>query len=916
MATENLVDLPFFKENGFYKKKCRVCGKLFWTLDPNREVCGDQPCVDYDFIDKPVDPSFGGVREVREAFLSFFEKHGHTRVRRYPVVARWRTDVYLVGASIYDFQPWVTEGIVDPPANPLVISQPSIRLTDVDNVGRSGRHMTGFEMMAHHAFNVRGAKVYWADETVRYAFELFTKVYGIPEEEVTFKFDWWSGGGNAGEDYEVLVRGLEVATLVFMHYKVVDDKPIPMENRIVDTGYGLERILWLLKGGYSVYEVVFPDIIAYLRKVAGIEELPRDVALSLARRMGRIDYKEPEKAVKVKREVAQEVGLTISELDKLLAPHEAVWAVADHTRTIMWMIGDGVVPSNVGSGYLARLLIRRAIRHLMRIGYPVPLAEVVARQIEAWRGDFPEYAERADDILDIVSYEESRYKETLEKGRKVVARTVRSLLKRGMRKLPYSELVKLYESHGVTPDVVVEEASKLGVEVEAPPDFYSKLAKGREQAPKVEKLEKFTVEFAEKVSGYPETRKLYYEDPYLFEFEAKVLGLIDGTYLVLDQTAFYPEGGGQPSDIGYLEVDGRRVEVEWVGKVGGVVVHKLKEPLEVKPGTRVHGVIDAERRKALMRHHTATHIILGAAKRVLGPHVWQAGAQKGVDQSRLDITHHKRVTEEEVREIERLANRVVMENRPVRTYFMDRNEAEAKHGFVLYQGGVVPEPVLRVVEVEGWDVEACGGTHVRTTGEVGLIKIVKVERIQDGVSRIVFKAGEAALKHVQDQEALLRQVGEVLGADVSSLAKRARDLVERSKELEKRLARLTKQLIEQKAAALTAEAVEAGPYRVIVHEESGISRDEARDLAIEIARRAPDSVVLVLIPVGAKSLFALKLGDKVLEAGLNAAELAKKLTADLGGKGGGVRDLAQGFLPGTGLRDRALESLRRLLTLG
>ena len=905
---ENLVDLSFFVENGFHKRKCKACGKTFWTLDPQREFCGDQPCVDYEFVDNPVNPAFGSISDAREAFLSFFEKHGHTRVRRYPVVARWRTDVYLVGASIYDFQPWVTEGIVDPPANPLVISQPSIRLTDVDNVGRSGRHMTGFEMMAHHAFNVRGANVYWANETVEYAYRLLTEVYGIRPEEITFKFDWWSGGGNAGEDYEVLVRGLEVATLVFMHYKVIDEKPVPMENRIVDTGYGLERIHWLLRGGPSIYEVVFPDIVSYLRRQAGLSKLPRDMTYALARKVGKIDYKEPERVIKVKEEVAREVGLTLPELDKLLAPHEAVWAVADHTRTIMWMIGDGVVPSNVGSGYLARLLIRRAIRHLMRIGYPVPLTEVVARQIEAWRADFPEYVEIMDDILDIVDYEERRYKETLRKGREVVARTVKGLLKKGVKRLPFSELVKLYESHGVTPDVVVEEAAKLGVSVETPPDFYSKLARGREQAPKAEKLEEFVLEFAEKVKEYPPTKELYYENPYLFEFEARVLGVLDGLYVILDRTAFYPEGGGQPSDKGLLAFDGNRVPVDWVVKVGDVVVHKLAKEVDLEPGRVVKGVVDSQRRLSLMRHHTATHIILGAARRVLGPHVWQAGAQKGAEQSRLDITHHKRITPEEAREIERLANRVVMENRPVNAFFMDRNEAEAKYGFILYQGGVVPEPVLRVVEVEGWDVEACGGTHVRRTGEIGLIKIVRVERIQDGVSRLVFKVGEPAISYVQSQEGLLRELSNILGADVASLPQKARELVKRSKELEKKVERLTKVLLSEKAKALVEAALPIPPLKLVVHEEE-MEAEELRDLAIEVGRLDPEVVVMVMAPRDGRRVFALKLGDKALELGLDAREIVKELASRLGGRGGGDVDLVRGFVPG----DRRREEVEALL---
>ena len=265
---EKLYVTKLFKERGFKRLKCKVCGSYFWSI-VEKDTCGDAPCTPYNFIDNvPVKKIFENISELRECYLKFFEKHGHTRIKRYPVVAlRWRSDVYFVGASIYNFQPWVTEGIIPPPANPLVISQPCIRLTDVEIVGRSGRHLTGFEMMAHHAFNYPDKYVYWVDETVELAHEFFTKELGIPEEEITYKESIWSGGGNAGECFEVLVRGLEIATLVFMHYKVRDSEVIELPLKIVDTGYGLERIYWLCTGDVTIYDAVFKEYINRVRKI-------------------------------------------------------------------------------------------------------------------------------------------------------------------------------------------------------------------------------------------------------------------------------------------------------------------------------------------------------------------------------------------------------------------------------------------------------------------------------------------------------------------------------------------------------------------------------------------------------------------------------------------------------------------------
>ncbi|MGC9108541.1 MAG: alanine--tRNA ligase-related protein, partial [Infirmifilum sp.] len=314
---EDFENLPFFLENGWIKKKCPYCGRVFWTLNPNRETCGDQPCEPYSFIGEKVGKHVESITEVRSSFIRFFEERGHTPVKRYPVVARWREDVYLVGASIYDFQPWVTEGLVSPPANPLVISQPSIRLTDVDNVGKTSRHLTGFEMMAHHAFNFPGKSVYWANEAVEYAFNLFTRVYGIRPDEITFVYDMWSGGGNAGEDYEVLVRGLEVATLVFMHYKTRENgELVPIQNRIVDTGYGLERIYWLLTGKYNVYEAVFPEIIEYLRNQSGVGHPDPHIMAQIARLSGRLDYKKPIEAYETLTAISKSLGMSLEELRK------------------------------------------------------------------------------------------------------------------------------------------------------------------------------------------------------------------------------------------------------------------------------------------------------------------------------------------------------------------------------------------------------------------------------------------------------------------------------------------------------------------------------------------------------------------------------------------------------------------------
>ncbi len=884
------LKVKLFEEEGFERKICRNCGAPFWTLDPDREFCGDQPCVDYEFIGSPTGVKAESIKSVREEFLRFFEDNGHTRIKRYPIVARWRDDVYLVGASIYDFQPWVTEGIVPPPANPLTISQPCIRLTDVDNVGKTGRHLTSFEMMAHHAFNI-DREVYWMDETVDYAYRFLTERMGIPPREITFKEDWWCGGGNAGEDFEVLVRGLEVATLVFMHYRDLDGEIVPMKNRIVDTGYGLERIYWLTKGAPTVYDVVFPELVDKLRTAAGLDRLDPVLIAEVSKIAGKIDAKRPGALKRIRQLAATRLGFTVSEIEAILDPYERIYALLDHTRSIMFMLGDGVVPSNSGAGYLARLLIRRCIRHLMRLGMDIGLVDIVDMQIFRWRDDFPEYIDLRDEILDMVSVEEKKYYATIKEGKKAVKRVVNRVRREGRSQLSIDELMLLYDSHGLPPDLVKEMVEPENVEVEVPADFYSRLAELHEKRRRGKDgaASRIPVE----INDLAPTKLLYYEDPRRVEFEAQVVGVYQDKYLVLDATCFYPEGGGQPSDTGIVTDGVNRAKVLKVEKVGNVVVH-ICDVCPYKPGQRVKGVVDWERRMALMRSHTATHIVLGAARRVLGRHVWQAGAQKGIYRNRLDITHYKRITREELKKIERLANMVVVENRPVKAVFMPRNKAEAKYGFGLYQGGIVPGPTIRVVEIEGWDAEACGGLHVSRTGEVGMIKIVGVDRIQDGVERLEFTSGLATLKYLEELEDRLAAIANLVEGDMDNVVKQVEKISSENTRLRYTVKRLITEHVRIHAENLLESCLKVGNVKLVVaalSEEPNV----ITDVAIAVIRKDPETVV-VLVSDEEKPYIIVMLGENVVKLGLDARIVGRAITERFGGKGGGKNDMFRGRL--------------------
>jgi alanyl-tRNA synthetase len=713
-------DLQFFHTNGYLRKKCKACGDYFWTLDTHTEFCGDQPCVKFNFIGNSLAKKPLTLAQVREAFLSFFEKHQHSRLHypdtgeRCPVVARWRSDIYLTIASIADFQPHVTSGVVPPPANPLVISQPCIRLNDLDEVGKSGRHLTTFEMMGHHAFNKNTDEIYWKEQTVAYCDEFFRKKIGIPREAINYKEQLWIGGGNAGPCVEVLAGGLEVATLVFMNMKedehgttILEGKHyIPNPLNIVDTGYGLERIAWFTTGTPTVYETAVPKMLTFL-------------------------------------------------LDSIKDPSDkaSIYALADHTKCLSFMLGDGIVPSNVKAGYLARLIIRRSLRFIEKLQLDLTLRQLVEQQLDYLGKEFPSLQKRKDQVSEILDVETKRFSDTLSKGEGLIKRILKE-----KQTIDPAALIMLYDTHGMPPDVVQSIAQKENVSVSIPQNFDSMIAELHSH----EKPEEETIDVR---TDLPATHQLYYDDHYTQEFDATIVWKQTtrrGTEVVLDKTAFYPEGGGQPADKGVLIIEGRPVQVLHVEKAANAIIHVLESSADV--GTAIHGKLDWDHRYTLMKHHTGTHVVNGALRKLFGEHIWQAGSQLGITEARFDFAHYKPIAEEEIQKIEHIANEFVQQAVPVEKKVMPRNDAEREHGFRLYQGGVPPGNLIRVLNIPGIDVEACGGTHLNNIKEIEKIRILKTERIADGVNRLTFAAGKMADVYQKEENELYRRVTQLLSS--------------------------------------------------------------------------------------------------------------------------------------------------------
>ena len=898
-------DLPLFKELGYVRKLCPKCGKYYWTPDPHQETCGEatsEGCASYSFINNPPTRKRYTLSEMRESFLSYFEKHGHARIKPYPVVARWRDDIYLTHASIIDFQPYVTEGIAPPPANPLVISQPCIRMVDIANTGPTfGRHMTLFEMGGAHAFNYPDKEVYWKDQTVRYHHDWVTKDLGVKSEEIVYKEEVWSGGGNAGPCVESIIGGLEVATLVFMQYKVVGDKFVKLPIRTVDTGYGIDRYAWLSQGALSGFHAIYGELLEKILNMAGLAKIDRELLAKIARVSGLVSLDKTANRSGTRKQEAKLVGMNVEELDRFLTPIENAFAVADHTKSLSFILSEGVVPSNIQEGYLARLLFRRIYRLLRMLGIPDKLYDIVDMQIGFWGGDFPHLREMRNEIIEMLHVEEDKFEETIKRGEGMVKRISTELKAKKKREISNETLTELYDSHGLPPEIVKQAGENEGLKVEIPDNFYALIAQRHMQVSKpVEEEAKQHEEWLKNaVADVPETKMLYYQDQYMKEFEAKVVKVIDDKLVILDQTCFFPEGGGQPADSGHLMFGNSKVEVVDVQKVGKIIIHKVKGSTFPKVGNKVKGVIDWNKRYSLMKNHTATHVIGGAARRVLGQHVWQYGTQKGVESSRLDISHYRRLSLEEIQKIEMLANEAILRNIPVDTAWLPRSEAESKYGFRLYQGGAVPGKEIRVVKAGDWDVEACAGTHLRNTGELGFIKIIHSERVQDGVERLTYSVGLPAVRAVQENDQILVKISETLESSPEKLVQTADRIVKELKEANVEKRKLIKELAERESAGVGAKAAEAveeinGIKLVKRDFRESIDVDRMVHTASEIIKRDEAIVTIFYGSDGKNARIMVMAGKLAVEKGVNAGLMVKEASAMLGGGGGGKPNFAQG----------------------
>ncbi|MGC8568156.1 MAG: alanine--tRNA ligase [Candidatus Micrarchaeia archaeon] len=864
-----------FEKEGFIRKKCKICGKYFWTSDPERELCGDPEHEAYSFFkDKPIDVSYS---KFWKRFAEFFKKNGHEEIKKYPVVSRWRQDLYFTIASIQDFQR-IEHGIMnfEYPANPLIVPQICLRFNDIPNVGITGRHFTSFMMAGQHAFNYPN-EGYWRDRTIELNYKFLTEVLGVKKENLTYTEDVWAMNdfSEYGPCLESFSNGVELVNNVFTQFGYANGSSYELAGKVVDVGWGFERLVWFYSGSLTAYDAVFQKPLEYIYKESGFEP-DRELYAKIAGALGEVDLSERFSKNNYEYELARKVGIEKDAYEKIIKPMQAMYAVADHARTLLFALNDGALPSNVGGGYNLRIILRRMLDFIDGYGINIDIMKLMEIESEEMKGVYEDIGSDLEEIKKVIETENRRYASTKEEAKKIVT----GIIKSG-KPIEAEQIKRLYESNGITPDLISKIAKENNKPIEISESIYSSIVKGDLASERKKKTSGIGIN----LENLPQTEKLYYD--YAIESISKVLK-IEGNFVVLDKTPFYPEGGGQDCDLG--TINGQKLKDVQI--INNIVVHELAQKPEFLPNEEVDCKVDYDRRSRLMAHHTATHLVSAAARKVLGKHAWQEGAHKSPDKAHIDISHYERLSEEQIAEIEKTANDYILNGFKVKVSEMDRAKAESEYGFSIYQGHGVPSKTLRIVKIASMDnklidAEACGGLHMEgIESAIGLIKILNSTRIHDGIDRIEFTAGKATLDKIQKDDLLIRRIAEMFNTSRESIESSVEEMLNANAELTKHAKKYEEIIASMLSDMLAKEASDSQISRKMEYNLNAL-----RLIGLSTIDKAKGSKVF---------LFNEK-GEAVAcssDPSKDAVALAKEEAAKMGSvfKGGGSARIAEGKL--------------------
>ncbi|ODN31276.1 alanine--tRNA ligase [Fervidobacterium thailandense] len=854
--------------------------------------------------------------EIRESFLSFFESKGHKRLPSASLIPDDPQLLFTV-AGMVPFKP-IFWGKVEPVYTRVTTCQKCVRTNDIENVGRTPRHHTFFEMLGNFSFGD-----YFKREAIEWAWEFVTQVLQMPEEKLwvsvyeeddeAFEIwrsvgvperkivrmskedNFWGPAGPTGPcgpcseifydtGVEVPVpegqeptpantdgRFIEIWNLVFTEfYQDEEGKLHPLPKKNIDTGAGLERIAAMMQGVYWNFDTdLFKPIIDRIQEVLNVK------------------YKEdPKKDVSIR-------------------------VIADHVRAVTFMITDGVLPSNEGRGYVLRRVLRRALRHGVLLGAKEPfLYKIVESVVSKMKSVYPELLDKRSFVENVVKNEELRFISNLTRGTEMVHKIASST---GGR-ISAEDAFKLYDTYGFPIDILKDIARENNYALDEE-GFERYLEEQRERSRKAQG----EVEFAAK-TGYEgidlETVFVGYDT---LESKSKVLKIKFGDQfvesardcdceVVLDVTPFYAEKGGQVADTGVIIGRDGKFEVHYVySPVEGVIVHKGRLNGSLSIGEEVQARVDEGKRKATMRNHTATHLLHAALRKVLGTHVRQAGSLVEPARLRFDFTHYQALSDEEIAAIEDLVNEVVLSAIPVEIEVKPYDEAVKEGAIALFDEKY--GDFVRVVKVGDFSEELCGGTHVKNTGEIGLFKIVSEGAVSAGVRRIEAVTGLNSLKLFRTLETRIRSIRGIFDVPEEQLVEKIQRLVEERKRLEKEVSELKRKAIS--VEDIIANAKEYGGVKYVAHVFDGVEPEVLKQLVDDLSDRLKGPVLLISKLEG-KILFVVKV-PKELTSDYHAGNIAKAVAQVLGGGGGGSPTFAQAGGRSVDMIPKAVETFEKIV---
>ncbi|MFD0960987.1 alanine--tRNA ligase [Paenibacillus chungangensis] len=869
--------------------------------------------------------------EIRKKWLAFFESKGHKIEASASLVPHNDPSLLWINAGMAPLKPYF-DGRVKPDNPRIANSQKCIRTNDIENVGKTKRHHTFFEMLGNFSIGD-----YFKEETIKWAwefltdkkwigfdpdrlsvtvypedeeaFKLWNEVIGLPEERI-YKLEenfWDIGEGPCGPCTEIFYdrgekygdlsdpecwpggeneRFLEVWNLVFSQFNHnKDGSYTPLPNKNIDTGAGLERFASILQDVDSNFDTdLFLPIINRTCQLAGVtyhHNAEHDVALKV---------------------------------------------IADHIRTVVFSVGDGVMPSNEGRGYIIRRLLRRAVRYGKSLGVDRPfLHELTPVVGEVMGVYYPEVVEKKEFIERVIRTEEERFHETLSDGLVLLSQLAEQAKQSGSAVIGGDDAFKLYDTYGFPFDLTEDYAAEHGMTVDR--DGFDAAMEAQRERARAARQDTGSMN----VQGGPladitDKSEFVGYNELVTDCEIKAIVLEDATAelagegsrvaLILDRTPFYAESGGQIGDKGKIEGDGFTIQVEDVTKApnGQNLHHAVVVSGTVSTGAAAKAIVDRTVREDIIKNHTATHLLHKALKEVLGEHVNQAGSLVEAERLRFDFSHFGSITDEELAAIERKVNEQIWLGTDVDISLRSLDEAKAMGAMALF--GEKYGDIVRVVKVGDYSLELCGGCHVGNTSQIGQFKLLSESGIGSGVRRIEAVSGKQAYSYYEEQLELLKQAASLLKSNIADVPKRLESLLGQVKELSRDNESLQAKLSRIEAGSLLSAAVKAGDITVLCAKVSAPSMEALRGIVDELKPQLGPSVIVLGAVEGDKVNLAAAVSQDLVKKGYHAGKIIKEAAQHCGGNGGGRPDMAQAGGKDASKLDEALKLVQELVTGG